>query len=110
VLDADPSVKDLLSERLAGLRNEHDQLAAELATSIGLWFDTVPRGKGAVHPLANGIAYLRPDPILNVVNRGDRRCTFLNDLTGRGLLHAAIAFERPFTAEDIEAFRGEQAS
>ncbi len=121
VLDADPSVKDLLSERLAGLRKERDQLAAELAAldrantkpakaterdaeveaivgrvwtladdlqkadparvrelfnrllaSIELWFDTVPRGKGAVHPLANGIVHVRPDRIFKVVSRGDR--------------------------------------
>jgi site-specific DNA recombinase len=121
VLDADPGVKDLLSERLAGLRKERDQLAAELATldrastkpakatdrdaevnaivdrvwtladdlqkadparvrelfnrlveSVELWFGTVPRGNGAVHPLANGIVHLRPDRIFKVVNRGDR--------------------------------------
>jgi site-specific DNA recombinase len=121
VLDADPGVKDLLSERLAELRRERDRLADELATmdrasgkpkraanreaeveaivdrvwrladdlqkadparvrelfnrlvlSIELWFGTVPRGKGAVHPLANGIMQLRPDQIFKVVSRGDR--------------------------------------
>jgi hypothetical protein len=58
------------------------ELFNRLLASIELWFDTVPRGKGAVHPLANGIAYLRPDPIFKVVNRGDSCCTFVNETPG----------------------------
>jgi len=43
------------------------------------------------------------------VSRGDRRWTFLNDLTGMRLFHAAIAVARPFTAEELEALGRGQA-
>ena len=39
-------------------------------------------------------------------SRGDRRCTFPNDLTGMRLLHAAISQSRPFTAAELAVFGG----
>jgi hypothetical protein len=40
------------------------------------------------------------------VSRGDRRCTFPNDLTGMRLLHAAISQSRPFTAAELAVLGG----
>jgi hypothetical protein len=42
-------------------------------------------------------------------SRGDRRWTFPNDFTGMWLFHAAIALERPFTAEELQVPGGGQA-
>jgi site-specific DNA recombinase len=43
-------------------------------------------------------------------SRGDRRCTFPNDLTGMRLLHTAISQSRPFTAAELAVMSGGQPS